>query len=235
MPTKRERINVAFDEAAQRLGVSARPQGEGRRPGPLSWKELNEKPESSLRNPSLGGFIRGHRLEIFNYQPSGDEGGFRTRCVVTLPSSVLPAGASMQAQLGVPQGDSWGPIRSLIAAELVWFSQPVRPRPRYSERGAFGSRWVQLDDPDGDGYVVAGKFDWPTDIAPAYGSPEAMMTAIRTAAVRDLLSVAPASVPIGYIYLSEAGFRYTTRELDAADELVALADAAVGFADLLAD
>lgn len=232
----RERINVAFGEAAQRLGVLAAPQGEGRRPGPLSWKERNEKAESSRRNPSLGGFVRGHRLEIFNYKEVGDRGGFRTRCVVTFPSSVLPASASMQAKLAGPYGDSWNPISSLFAGALaLGLGSSVRPRPRSSERGFLGSRWVQLDDGDSDGFVVAGKFDWPKDMTPTYGSPEAMMTSLRTRALRDLLTVVEAPVPIGFLHLSGTEFRYTTRELKTGVELVALAKAAVGFAESLAE
>jgi hypothetical protein len=43
------------------------------------------------------------------------------------------------------------------------------------------------------------------------------------------------ALAIGYLYLEEAEFRYTTRELTTGDELESLAIAALAFGDTLPD
>lgn len=89
MTTKQERINAAFSEAARTLGVSSRPQTEGRRAGPLNSESTPESPEC---NPYVGGLVEGNRVEIINHSESYEKGTMHlTRCTAVFPAPVLPA------------------------------------------------------------------------------------------------------------------------------------------------
>ena len=229
MAARRDRINAAFAEAARTLGVSSQAQTKGSRPGPVS---RDPTPEHLERNPSLGGTIRDHRLEISNHTEASER---VTRCVVELAIPVFPSGVSMRAKLAGPFTDSWNPVVRLLerVAAANGGRGVFRPQPRSSSRLPFYNKWVQLDDVDDDGYMVAGKFDWPNEAGPPpYGTPDAVMTPARTRALRELFE---AGGQLWLLELDSSSIRYSIGELHGSDDLVSLANAALGLADTLTD
>jgi hypothetical protein len=216
-------INASFVEAAKRLGLTARPQASGRRPGGLTRAKVPKKP---ALNPSLEGRIGSHAVSVINYAVSGEKAtGYETRCLVETQDAMLPAGVSVRLRLAGPFGANLNPI-ALFMERLIGLGlgSARRPRPRGSPKGFLTSPWVQLDEvPDTgflDGFMVAGRFSWPDDAEPPpYGQPEAVMTAARTIAARKLLE--PGDVQ-RRIELDSSTLRFTSHELTTADDLVNL-------------
>jgi hypothetical protein len=229
MGKKRESINEAFRVAAETLGAESHPQIDRRRPGSLL---KDGSPSAPGTNPSLDGSIDGTLFRVVNHGED-EEGGkhYYATCIVTILDPVLPPTVSVDAKLAGPYGDSWNPLVTALERFAATLGGAfVRPRPRNSVRRFFGSRWVQLDEPDEKGFVVAAKFKWPGDATPPpYGTPDAVMTTDRIVALRSLLEL-HSGMGWALVLLDNRGLKFQTAELQEADSLVELTQAALKLA-----
>jgi hypothetical protein len=180
----------------------------------------------------LDGSIDGALFRVVNHGEDDDGGRYYyTTCIVTLADPVLPPTVRIDAKLAGPFGENWNPL--VVALErfaAMLGGAFIRPRPRNSERRFFGSKWVQLDKPDEEGFVVAAKFKWPDDATPSpYGTPDAVMTPDRTMALRSLLKLHSGR---GWpsVRLDNRGLKFETAERREADAVVELAQAALTLA-----
>lgn len=231
-----DRVNAAFVEAANRLGLTARPQASGRRPGGLKRANVPNKPEL---NPSLEGRTGSCAVSVINYAVSGETAtSYHTRCVVETQEAMLPAGVSVQLRLAGPFGENLNPIALFMERFIgLGLGSARRPRPRGSHKGFLTSPWVQLDEiPDTaflDGFMVAGRFQWPEEAEPPpYGQPESIMTPARTIAARKLLELGDVQ---RRIELDSLTLQSTSHELTTADHLVDLVQASSALAEAMVD
>jgi hypothetical protein len=143
---------------------------------------------------------------------------------------VLPPTVRIDAKLAGPFGDSWNPF--VVAFErfaAVLGGAVLRPRARNSEQRFFATKWVQLDEPDEQGLVLAAKFKWPGDATPPpYGTPDAVMTPDRTIALRSLLD--HSDMGRQWFRLDNHELKFQTDELQEADALVGITQAALALA-----